>query len=215
MAAKGKELNPATCTFVKQCNPGQVRNSEGKCVSEKKSKMVKRTNGMLSNTVPNYAPLKKKSKSKRKKQIVKKVVIDNLAEKNVIPHYEYNSNNEELVTTNNNPLNKQKTQIKYRNRKRGKDKGTFGTTNKNGKPKSPARNSLNLLNHKLAKLNEPRPKKERKTKETVMNNNSGLVFNVERAMEVRSKLGNKLRQNTQKKYAKTQTDKFLGQGTVF
>ncbi len=212
MAEKGKELNPATCTFVKKCNPGQVRNMQGRCVSEKKSKMVKKTNGMLSDTVPEYAPLKK-SKSKRKKQIVKKLVIDN-SEKNVIPHYEYNSNNEELVTTNNNPLNKQKTKTIYRNRKRGKDKGTFGTTNKNGKAKSPVRNSLNLLNYRLG-LTEPRPKRERKTKETVMDNNSGLMFNVDKELEVRTKVGNRLRQNTQRKYSKTQAQKFLGQGTGF
>jgi len=35
---EGKELNPETCTFVKKCPPGKVRNSKGKCVKGSTSK---------------------------------------------------------------------------------------------------------------------------------------------------------------------------------
>lgn len=36
MEAEGKELNPATCMFVKKCPEGQMRNEKGRCVKSKK-----------------------------------------------------------------------------------------------------------------------------------------------------------------------------------
>ena len=33
--AEGKEINPITCTFVKKCKTGEVRNEKGRCVKAK------------------------------------------------------------------------------------------------------------------------------------------------------------------------------------
>lgn len=33
--AEGKEINPTTCTFVKKCKEGEVRNDKGRCVKAK------------------------------------------------------------------------------------------------------------------------------------------------------------------------------------
>lgn len=33
--AEGKEINPTTCTFVKKCKAGEVRNDKGRCVKAK------------------------------------------------------------------------------------------------------------------------------------------------------------------------------------
>ena len=40
MEAQGKELNPTTCTFVKKCPEGEVRNEKGRCVKSKKNTPV-------------------------------------------------------------------------------------------------------------------------------------------------------------------------------
>jgi len=40
MEAQGKELNPTTCTFVKKCPEGEVRNEKGRCVKSKKNAPV-------------------------------------------------------------------------------------------------------------------------------------------------------------------------------
>jgi hypothetical protein len=40
MELQGKELNPTTCTFVKKCPEGEVRNEKGRCVKSKKNAPV-------------------------------------------------------------------------------------------------------------------------------------------------------------------------------
>ena len=100
MSCPGKELNPKSCIFVKECKPGYSRNTSFKCIKNKnapKSRYItKETKQLLKDLFSKRNSSKKnKSKSKRNNSNNLNYNVFKMPENNL-----YNSPNATKTKTN-------------------------------------------------------------------------------------------------------------------
>jgi hypothetical protein len=174
MELQGKELNPTTCTFVKKCPEGEVRNEKGRCVKSKKNAPVVNVRPFTYTEAPKKPkreiPGEGKVKFTRKRPMVARL------------------NNEEEKRGPPNPRLRRTAKL-YKN---PPPNSNYRTAWKNGFKE--VRNSLSIEANKRGEVVIPKVRKTRAKKNYAISlspnegakplrqnaeNNLGLVFDVE------------------------------------